>query len=52
METTKSVDELCVEHRIDVKQLAALSGLDEQRIMAIILGRWTPSSRDRCGRHN
>jgi hypothetical protein len=47
METIKSVDELCVERQIDVKQLAALSGLDEQRIMAIILGRWTPSPAER-----
>jgi len=47
METTKSVQELCEEHRIDYKQLAERSGLDEQRVLAIILGRWTPSPMER-----
>jgi transcriptional regulator with XRE-family HTH domain len=43
----KSVEQLCVEHKIDVKQLSARSGVDEQRIIAIVLGRWTPSPQDR-----
>lgn len=47
METTKSVDELCVEHKIDVKKLAELSGLDEPKVLAIVLGRWTPSPSER-----
>ena len=47
MEALKSVDELCVQHHIDVKQLAALAGLDEQRVLAIVLGRWTPSPSER-----
>jgi transcriptional regulator with XRE-family HTH domain len=47
METTKSVQELCAEHGIDYKQLAERSGLDEQRVLAIILGRWTPSPMER-----
>jgi hypothetical protein len=47
MEGLKSVDELCVEHKIDVKQLADSSGLDEQRVIAIVLGRWTPSPDER-----
>ena len=47
MATTKQVDELCREHHIDVPRLAELSGLDEQRVAAIILGRWTPSPAER-----
>ena len=47
METLKSVDELCIEHKIDAKKLAELSGVDEQRVVAIVLGRWTPSPAER-----
>ena len=47
MEALKSVDQLCVEHGIDCKQLAERSGLDEQRVLAIVLGRWTPSPSER-----
>jgi hypothetical protein len=43
----KPVDELCREQQIDVRQLAEKSGLDEQRVMAIVLGRWTPSPQER-----
>ena len=43
----KYVDQLCVEHGIDARQLAERSGVDEQRVAAIILGRWTPSPEDR-----
>jgi transcriptional regulator with XRE-family HTH domain len=47
MESLKSVSDLCVEQRIDAKQLAERSGLDEQRVLAIVLGRWTPSPAER-----
>jgi hypothetical protein len=47
MEGLKSVSDLCLEHKIDVKQLAERSGLDEQRVLAIALGRWTPSPAER-----
>jgi hypothetical protein len=43
----KSVDQLCAERGIDVRQLAELSGVDEQRTLAIVLGRWTPSPTER-----
>jgi hypothetical protein len=43
----KSVDEFCREQQVDVRQLAEKSGLDEQRVMAIVLGRWTPSPQER-----
>ena len=32
---------------MDARLLAELSGVDEQRIMAILLGRWTPSPQER-----
>jgi transcriptional regulator with XRE-family HTH domain len=47
MEAIKIVDELCREHRMDYKQLAAKAGLDEGRVLAIVLGRWTPSPQER-----
>jgi transcriptional regulator with XRE-family HTH domain len=43
----KSVDRLCTELGIDARQLAERSGVDEQRVVAIVLGRWTPSPEDR-----
>jgi transcriptional regulator with XRE-family HTH domain len=43
----KSVDQLCAELGIDARQLAERSGVDEQRTVAILLGRWTPSPQDR-----
>jgi hypothetical protein len=47
MEAARSVSDLCREHRIDPKQLAERAGLDEQRVLAIVLGRWTPSPAER-----
>jgi len=46
-DTPKSVDQLCIELGIDARQLAERSGLDEQRAVAIALGRWTPSPAER-----
>jgi transcriptional regulator with XRE-family HTH domain len=46
-ETPKRVDQLCAEHGFDARQLAERSGLDEQRVVAIVLGRWTPSPQER-----
>jgi hypothetical protein len=46
-ETTKSVDQLCAEHSLNARQLAERSGVDEQRVVAIVLGRWTPSPQER-----
>lgn len=46
-EAVKSVDQLCVEHGLDARQLAQKCGVDEQRVAAIVLGRWTPSPEDR-----
>jgi hypothetical protein len=47
MEIQKSVDQLCADHHIDVKRLAELAGLDEGLVLAITLGRWTPSPAER-----
>jgi hypothetical protein len=46
-EGQKTIEQLCVERGIDAKQLAALANVDEQRELAIVLGRWTPSPEDR-----
>jgi hypothetical protein len=43
----RTVEQLCVEHMMDARQLAERSGLDEQRVLAIALGRWTPSPHER-----
>ncbi len=43
----RSVHDLCVENKITVEQIAERSGLDPGRVQAILLGRWTPSPRER-----
>ena len=47
MDNIKRVEELCAEHKLDTKQLAEKAGLDENRVLAIVLGRWTPSPAER-----
>ena len=47
MSTPHNVDQLCAERGLDARKLAELAGVDEQRVAAIILGRWTPSPEDR-----
>jgi transcriptional regulator with XRE-family HTH domain len=47
MEGLKTVEELCVQHGLSPQQLAERSGLEEQRVLAIVLGRWTPSPAER-----
>ncbi|HMF16728.1 MAG TPA: hypothetical protein VKE98_05940 [Gemmataceae bacterium] len=44
---TKTVSDLCQEHKIDFKELADRAGLEEGRVLAIVLGRWTPSPAER-----
>jgi transcriptional regulator with XRE-family HTH domain len=46
-DTAKSIEQLCREHGLDARQLAERSGLDEGRVAAIVLGRWTPSPQER-----
>ena len=47
MDAARTVADLCLERGIDARQLAELSGVDEQRVAAILHVRWTPSPEDR-----
>jgi transcriptional regulator with XRE-family HTH domain len=47
METLRNLQDLTQEHQLDHRQLAEKAGLDEQRVLAIVLGRWTPSPEER-----
>jgi cyanate lyase len=42
-----SVDDLCRQQQITLAQLVEQSGLEEGRVAAILLGRWTPSPAER-----
>jgi hypothetical protein len=44
---TRSVAELCRDCEVTVEQLIEKSGLEDTRVKAIILGRWTPSPTER-----
>lgn len=44
---TASVDELCKQKNIPFDELVQRSGLERTRVMAIYLGRWTPSPAER-----
>jgi len=46
-EGSKTVEELCVEQKIDLRQLATKASLDESRVLAIAMCRWTPSPQER-----
>jgi transcriptional regulator with XRE-family HTH domain len=46
-DTPKTIEQLCVESGIDPRQLAERANVDEQRVAAIVLGRWTPSPLER-----
>jgi hypothetical protein len=46
-QSPQTVTELLIQHKIDWRSLAERSGVDEQRVMAIVMGRWTPSPDDR-----
>ena len=43
----KSLEELSVAQSISLEQLAERSGLEEQRVKAILMNRWTPSPAER-----
>lgn len=43
----QSVAELCQAHQITLAELVERCGLDEPRVTAIVLGRWTPSPTER-----
>ena len=41
--STRSVAELCHDGNMSVEELSETTGLEPQRILASVLGRWTPS---------
>jgi hypothetical protein len=46
-DTLKSIEQLCVESGIDARRSVEPSNVDEQRVAAIVLGRWAPSPQGR-----
>ncbi|MFN0055945.1 MAG: hypothetical protein ACKV0T_27690 [Planctomycetales bacterium] len=42
-----SIADLCSERQVTMARLVELSGLEETRVAAIVLGRWTPSPVER-----
>jgi cyanate lyase len=44
---SRSVEELCQAKSIGFEELVQKSGLEETRVRAIMLGRWTPSPAER-----
>lgn len=46
-EPSKDLEQLCREYGLDARQLAERAGVDESRVTAIVLGRWTPSPQER-----
>ena len=46
-ESAKSVDQYCADLGISIEALAERSLLDVSRVTAIVLGRWTPSPKER-----
>jgi transcriptional regulator with XRE-family HTH domain len=47
MQQQRTVAELCQESGLTPAELARRSGVDEQRVLAIVMGRWTPAPADR-----
>jgi transcriptional regulator with XRE-family HTH domain len=41
------VDQLCIDAGITLEQLVERSGLDHNRVAAIVDGRWTPKPEER-----
>lgn len=46
-ELPRNIAQLCTERQISIQQIAAQSGIDDQRVLAIVMGRWTPSPQER-----
>jgi hypothetical protein len=43
----QSVADWCREKKVDLQELPDRSGLEPERVKAIVLGRWTPSPGER-----
>ena len=46
-DSSRTVEQLCIERGLEARELAERAGVDEQRVVAIVLGRWTPSPQER-----
>ena len=44
---TRTIEELCKKHQMTVDDLIEKTGVDDHRLLAIYMGRWTPSPEDR-----
>ncbi len=44
---TRSVSDWCELNEISIDELTEKSGLEQSRVMAIVMGRWTPSPAER-----
>ena len=42
-----SVADLCQQQKMSIPHLTERSGLAESRVLAIVMGRWTPSPEER-----
>jgi len=42
-----NVADLCQQHELTVADLTARAELEESRVLAIVMGRWTPSPTER-----
>jgi transcriptional regulator with XRE-family HTH domain len=47
MDTLNTIDELCATQGLTPKDIAERAGLEQQRVQAIVAGRWTPSPQER-----
>ncbi len=47
MQRQRTVAELCQESGLTPAELARKSDVEEQRILAIVMGRWTPAPTER-----
>jgi len=43
-----TIAELCEQHKMTPDELTERSGLEKDRVLAIMLGRWTPSPQERA----
>lgn len=43
----QSVADLCSSQKVTTGELVDRTGLDESRVLAIVMGRWTPSPSER-----
>jgi len=44
---TRKIADLCRENNLNFQDLVEKCGLDESKVKAIFLGRWTPSPKER-----